>query len=73
MEETARPSSQVHLEPFHHQVAGQSLVFRYDAHTICKSLIHRELLIYKTLPDLLKPHVPEYRGGFTLKIMSKML
>ena len=64
MEDTAR-TSQAHLEPFHHQVAGQSLVFRYDAHTICKSLIPRELHIYRTLPDLLKPHVPEFRGERT--------
>ncbi|KAK7101128.1 hypothetical protein V1264_023967 [Littorina saxatilis] len=55
-------SSQAHLEPFCHQVAGQSLVFRYDRHTICKSLIPREHQFYKTLPDVLIPHVPEYRG-----------
>ena len=62
MEDSAR-TSHVHLEPFHHQVAGQSLVFRYDASTICKSLIPRELHVYKTLPEIMKPHVPEYRGG----------
>ncbi|XP_076440466.1 uncharacterized protein LOC143279964 isoform X2 [Babylonia areolata] len=50
------------LEPFPHQVAGQSLVFRYDADTICKSLIERELRVYQTLPDVLRPFVPQYRG-----------
>ena len=52
----------MHLEPFSHQVAGQSLVFDYDTNTICKSVISRELNFYKALPDKLKPHVPTYKG-----------
>ncbi|KAK7485352.1 hypothetical protein BaRGS_00023451 [Batillaria attramentaria] len=60
--ETVQKADSGHLQPFHHQVAGQSLVFRYDATTISKSLIPREHDIYRTLPSILKPFVPDYRG-----------
>ncbi|KAL8566794.1 hypothetical protein ACOMHN_005745 [Nucella lapillus] len=58
------------LEPFPHQVAGQSLVFRYGADTICKSLIKRELRVYQTMPDTLKSHVPQYRGVVDIALNS---
>lgn len=56
------PATGKSLQLFHHQVAGQSLVFQYDERTICKTLIPREDLFYRNVPDILKPFIPTYRG-----------
>lgn len=61
------------LEPFAHQVAGQSLVFCYGADAICKSLIGRELRVYQTMPDSLRPYVPEYRGVVDIALSGPKL
>ena len=49
------------LEPFIHQVGGRSTILVFDQ-TICKPINERELTFYKTIPQELKPFVPEYRG-----------
>jgi inositol-hexakisphosphate kinase len=50
------------LEPFIHQVSGRSSMLSLDESTLCKTLIPRELAFYESLPDELKPFVPEFRG-----------
>ncbi|XP_005095044.1 inositol hexakisphosphate kinase 3 [Aplysia californica] len=50
------------LQPFDHQVAGQSLILRYNDTTLCKCLIPREHAFYQRMPESLQPFVPQYRG-----------
>lgn len=49
------------LEPFIHQVGGRSTLLVFGQ-TICKPINSRELTFYETLPQELKPFVPEFRG-----------
>src|ERR1700755_1871888 len=51
----------ISLEPFIHQVGGRSTILVFDQ-TICKPVNNRELTFYETLPEELKPFVPEFRG-----------
>ncbi|CAL1544986.1 unnamed protein product [Lymnaea stagnalis] len=56
------------LAQFDHQVAGQSLILRYDECTICKCLIHREFMFYKHMPSSLRQFVPKFKGVIQLSI-----
>ena len=49
------------LEPFIHQVGGRSTLLVFSD-TVCKPINTRELTFYETLPQELKPFVPEFRG-----------
>ncbi|KAK6990641.1 inositol hexakisphosphate kinase 1-like isoform X1 [Biomphalaria glabrata] len=57
-----------HVSSFDHQVAGQSLILRYDPTTICKCLVHREYVFYQHMPDALRPHVATFKGTTPVKI-----
>lgn len=50
------------LEPFIHQVGGQSSILQLDDTTICKYLNLQELNFYTSIPDQLKPLVPDFKG-----------
>ncbi|XP_039265305.2 inositol hexakisphosphate kinase 1-like [Styela clava] len=52
----------VTLEPYVHQVTGRSHMLALNSTTICKSLIPRELLFYTSIPEDLKPFVPDVKG-----------
>nr|XP_020448789.1 inositol hexakisphosphate kinase 2-like isoform X2 [Monopterus albus] len=52
----------VMLEPFVHQVGGNSCVLRFGEQTICKPLIPREHQFYKSLPAAMRTFTPQYRG-----------
>ncbi|XP_076462356.1 inositol hexakisphosphate kinase 3-like isoform X2 [Babylonia areolata] len=56
------------LLPFKHQVAGHSPIFLLDSGTICKATSHREIVFYQTTPDLLKGHVPSFKGIVTVDL-----
>jgi len=49
------------LEPFIHQVGGRSTILMYGQN-VCKPVNLRELAFYETVPEELKPFVPEFRG-----------
>ncbi|XP_067135147.1 inositol hexakisphosphate kinase 1-like isoform X2 [Centruroides vittatus] len=50
------------LEPFIHQVGGQSSILQLDDTTICKYLNLQELNFYTSIPDQLKALVPDFKG-----------
>ncbi|XP_076441050.1 uncharacterized protein LOC143280304 [Babylonia areolata] len=52
----------VRLEPFSHQVAGQSSLLMLDPGTVCKPMIPREHKLYRSLPDPLRPFIPCFHG-----------
>ena len=52
----------IQLEPFVHQVGGQSSILKFDDTTICKPLIAREHHFYEAMPPELKEFTPQYRG-----------
>ena len=52
----------IQLEPFVHQVGGQSSILKFDDTTICKPLISREHHFYEAMPPELKEFTPQYRG-----------
>lgn len=49
------------LEPLIHQVGGRSTILVFGQ-TVCKPNNPQELTFYQTLPQQLKPFVPEFRG-----------
>ncbi|KAH9490601.1 hypothetical protein Btru_033803 [Bulinus truncatus] len=65
---TRHPAETSHISTFDHQVAGQSLILRYDPTTICKCLIHREYMFYQHMPDSLRPFVPTFKGTMDISI-----
>ena len=56
----------IQLEPFVHQVGGQSSILKFDDTTICKPLIAREHHFYEAMPTELKEFTPQYRGKLHL-------
>ena len=54
------------LKLFEHQIAGHSPLFQYDSDTIAKALQPREYYFYRNIPELLKPHAPQYKGKFVV-------
>lgn len=54
----------VHLHPFLHQVGGSTLMFKFDADTICKPLLPKEYNFYKVVPESLKQFTARYKGMF---------
>lgn len=59
---TPYPGKGVMLEPFVHQVGGHSCVLRFGEQTICKPLIPREHLFYKSLPPEMRKFTPQFKG-----------
>lgn len=55
------------LEPLVHQVGGHSSMFVLDDVTVCKPLIGREYMFYRTLPPEMKQYTPEFHG--TLQVV----
>ncbi|KAL8623770.1 hypothetical protein ACOMHN_054076 [Nucella lapillus] len=56
------------LQPFNHQVAGHSLMFCYEAGVVCKVTSDQEVAFYQTMPDLLRPHVPLFKGVVAVRV-----
>uniref|UniRef100_A0A0P4W9T9 Kinase n=1 Tax=Scylla olivacea TaxID=85551 RepID=A0A0P4W9T9_SCYOL len=57
----------IQLEPLVHQVSGHSSMFVLDDVTVCKPLIGREYMFYRTLPPEMKQYTPEFHG--TLRVV----
>ncbi|CAF0851007.1 unnamed protein product [Adineta ricciae] len=57
----------IQLSPFIHQVGGHSSMFQYDKNTVCKLLAPAEYDFYQSIPDMLKPFAPEFRGCVTVQ------
>lgn len=67
-ERVGEGTSPVLLEPFGHQVAGQSSMLTVNSTTVCKPLIPREHFVYRTMPPQLLPFTPRYKGVLYVRL-----
>ncbi|XP_062578612.1 inositol hexakisphosphate kinase 2-like [Saccostrea cucullata] len=58
----------VQLQPFEHQVSGQTGIFQFDDWTLCKPLNTKEKDFYLTLPQNLKQFTAEFRETIEGKV-----
>lgn len=59
----------VYLQPYIHQVGGHSSMLCLDENRVCKPVIERELLFYKSIPDELKPYAPNFLGIVEVNVL----